>query len=89
MAAILGGAPPAGLVDGVFARAEGNAFFTEELLAAMPVGSGTLPATTHDLLGGRIEGVAEPARQVLRVAAVVGRRAPHPARVRTDRPPTR
>jgi hypothetical protein len=78
MAAILGGAPPAGVVDGVFARAEGNAFFTEELLAAAHTGSGTLPATTHDLLAGRIEGVAEPARQVLRGAAVIGRRAPHP-----------
>ena len=77
MAAILGGTPPAGVVDGVFARAEGNAFFTEELLAAARAGSGELPATTRDLLRGRIQGVSEPARQVLRVAAVIGRRAPH------------
>ena len=77
MAAILGGAPPAGVVDGVFARAEGNAFFTEELLAAAHTGSGELPATSSDLLRGRIQGVSEPARQALRVAAVIGRRAPH------------
>ncbi len=77
MAAILGGAPPAGVVDGVFARAEGNAFFTEELLAAAHTGSGVLPTTSSDLLRGRIQGVSEPARQALRVAAVIGRRAPH------------
>ena len=77
MAAILGGAPPAGVVDGVFARAEGNAFFTEELLAAAHTGSGELPTTSSDLLRGRIQGVSEPARQALRVAAVIGRRAPH------------
>ena len=77
MAAILGGAPPAGVVDGVFARAEGNAFFTEELLAAASTGSGVLPATSSELLRGRIQGVSEPAGQALRVAAVIGRRAPH------------
>jgi len=77
MAAILGAAPPPGLVDGVFARAEGNPFFTEELLAATHAGLGELPATLHDLLRGRVQGVSEPARQILRVTAVVGRRAPH------------
>jgi predicted ATPase len=77
MAAILGGPPPADLLDGVFARAEGNPFFTEELLAATDAGSGELPATLHDLLRGRVQAVSEPARQALRVAAVVGRRAPH------------
>jgi hypothetical protein len=77
MAAILGAAPPADLLDGVFARAEGNPFFTEELLAAALAGPGALPASLHDLLRGRIQAVSEPARQALRVAAVVGRRAPH------------
>ena len=77
MAAIRGAMPPVKLVEGVFARAEGNPFFTEELLAATDAGPAELPATLHDLLRGRIQAVAEPARQVLRVAAVVGRRAPH------------
>ncbi|HEX3214003.1 MAG TPA: hypothetical protein VH016_15635, partial [Actinomycetota bacterium] len=36
-----------------------------------------LPATSSELLRGRIQGVSEPARQTLRVAAVIGRRAPH------------
>jgi DNA-binding CsgD family transcriptional regulator len=77
MAAILGAMPPVALVEGVFARAEGNPFFTEELLAATHAGLGELPATLHDLLRGRVQGVSEPTRQVLRVTAVVGRRAPH------------
>jgi DNA-binding CsgD family transcriptional regulator len=77
MAGILGAAPPADLRDGVFARAEGNPFFTEELLAATRAGSGEPPATLHDLLRGRVQAVSEPARRVLRVAAVVGRWAPH------------
>src|SRR5512132_839115 len=42
---ILGAAPPAELVEAVFARSEGNPFFTEELLAAVRAGSSTLPAT--------------------------------------------
>ena len=62
---ILGAAPAADLVDGVFARSEGNPFFTEELLAAMRAGSGELPATLRDLLRGRIQALPEPAQQVL------------------------
>jgi DNA-binding CsgD family transcriptional regulator/tetratricopeptide (TPR) repeat protein len=77
MTTILGGEPPADVVDRVFARAEGNPFFTEELLAAVYAGSRELPATSSDLLRGRIQAVSEPARQALRVAAVIGRRARH------------
>ena len=50
---ILGAAPAAELVDAVFARSEGNPFFTEELLAVVRAGSGELPATLRDLLRGR------------------------------------
>jgi DNA-binding CsgD family transcriptional regulator/tetratricopeptide (TPR) repeat protein len=75
---ILGVAPAVGLVDGVFARSEGNPFFTEELLATVQVGSGELPTTLRDLLQGRVEALPEPAQQVLRVAAVAGRQVSHP-----------
>jgi predicted ATPase len=75
---ILGAAPAVDLVDGVFARSEGNPFFTEELLESLRGGSATLPTTLRDLLQGRIETLPEPARQVLRVAAVAGRQVPHP-----------
>jgi tetratricopeptide (TPR) repeat protein len=75
---ILGVVPTVDLVDGVFARSEGNPFFTEELLAAVQVGSGELPITLRDLLQGRVEALPEPAQQVLRVAAVAGRQVSHP-----------
>jgi DNA-binding NarL/FixJ family response regulator len=74
---ILGAAPAADLVDAVFARSEGNPFFTEELLAAVRAGSGVLPATTRDLLQGRVDRLAEQARWVLGVAAVAGRQVSH------------
>ena len=74
---ILGAAPAADLVDGVFARSEGNPFFTEELLAAVGSGSRQLPVTLRDLLRGRIDALPEPARQVLAVVAVAGRQVPH------------
>jgi tetratricopeptide (TPR) repeat protein len=74
---ILGAAPAVDLVDGVFARSEGNPFFTEELLESVRAGSVTVPTTMRDLLLGRIEGLSESARQVLRVAAVAGRQVSH------------
>jgi DNA-binding CsgD family transcriptional regulator/tetratricopeptide (TPR) repeat protein len=74
---ILGSTPTADLVDGVFARSEGNPFFTEELLAAMRAGSDGLPATLRDLLRGRMDALSEPARQVLAVVAVAGRQVSH------------
>jgi DNA-binding CsgD family transcriptional regulator/tetratricopeptide (TPR) repeat protein len=74
---ILGAAPAADLVDGVFTRSEGNPFFTEELLDSVRADSATLPMTLRDLLQGRIEALPDSARQVLRVAAVAGRRVPH------------
>jgi DNA-binding CsgD family transcriptional regulator/tetratricopeptide (TPR) repeat protein len=75
---ILGAAPPAELVDAVFARSEGNPYFTEELLGAIRAGSVELPATLRDLLRGRVQALPELARQVLAVvAALAGRRVPH------------
>jgi DNA-binding CsgD family transcriptional regulator/tetratricopeptide (TPR) repeat protein len=74
---ILGATPPADLVDAVYARSEGNPFFTEELLEAVRAGSQELPATVRDLLQGRVEALPDRTQQVLRVAAVAGRRVPH------------
>jgi DNA-binding CsgD family transcriptional regulator len=74
---ILGAAPSAELVDAVFARSEGNPFFTEELLAVVRSGSRELPATLRDLLRGRVDALSAPARQVLAVVAVAGRQVPH------------
>jgi DNA-binding CsgD family transcriptional regulator/tetratricopeptide (TPR) repeat protein len=74
---ILGATPAADLVEKVFARSQGNPFFTEELLAVVQAGSGELPATVRDLLRGRVQTLPEPARQVLEAVAVAGRQVPH------------
>jgi predicted ATPase len=60
LAGILGAAPATGLVDAVFARSQGNPFFTE-LLAMVRAGSDGLPATLRDLLRGRVAAL-DPAR---------------------------
>jgi DNA-binding CsgD family transcriptional regulator len=74
---ILGAVPAAELVDGVFARSEGNPFFTEELLAVVRAGSVELPATLRDLLHGRVQTLPESARQVMMMVAVAGREVSH------------
>jgi DNA-binding CsgD family transcriptional regulator/tetratricopeptide (TPR) repeat protein len=74
---IRGAAPAVELVDAVFARSEGNPFFTEELLTVERADSRELPATLRDLLRGRVQALPEPAIQVLAVVAVAGRRVPH------------
>ena len=57
----------------VIARAEGNAYYAEELLAAASSGS-YLPSGLADLLLARMERLSAAAQQVLRTAAVTGRR---------------
>jgi DNA-binding CsgD family transcriptional regulator/tetratricopeptide (TPR) repeat protein len=71
--------PPAPqLLTRVLARSEGNPFFAEELLAAGPGGGQRgLPTTLHDLLAARVDALSGRAQQVLRVAAVTGRRVGH------------
>jgi DNA-binding CsgD family transcriptional regulator len=58
-------------------RAEGNAFFTEELVAALD-DSSALPLDLAELLMVRVERLSADARQVVRAAAVAGRRVSHP-----------
>jgi predicted ATPase len=74
---ILGAAPAGELVDAVFARSQGNPFFTEELLDVVRAGSRELPLTLHDLLRGRIDALSEPARKVLEAVVVAGRQVAH------------
>src|SRR5262249_46448189 len=73
---ILGSPPEPALVSRLYERTEGNAFFTEELLAASPDGS-ELPDNLRDALMLRIEMLPPTTQQVLRVAAVHGRLVPH------------
>jgi DNA-binding CsgD family transcriptional regulator len=60
-------------LESMIIRAEGNAYYAEELLAAAAAGS-ELPAGLADLLLARTEKLSPEAQQVLRAAAVTGRR---------------
>jgi DNA-binding CsgD family transcriptional regulator len=66
-------------LNDIVARAEGNAYYAEELLAAS-VGSdprerSALPAGLAALLLSRVEQLSDAAQRVLRAAAVAGRKA--------------
>jgi DNA-binding CsgD family transcriptional regulator/tetratricopeptide (TPR) repeat protein len=61
----------------IVARAEGNPFFLEELVAAVEVSGGALPTDLADLLLVRLDQLDDDGRLVVRAAAVAGRRAPH------------
>jgi DNA-binding CsgD family transcriptional regulator len=75
---ILGSPPAPQLLTSVLARSDGNPFFAEELLAAgLGAGQRELSTTLHDLLAARVNALSGPAQQVLRVAAVAGRRVGH------------
>ena len=63
----------AAAISQMITRAEGNAYYAEELLAASSDGS-HLPAGLADLLLARVERLSTQAQQVLRTAAVTGRR---------------
>ena len=58
-------------------RAEGNAFFAEELVVATARDQQALPTDLADLLLLRLDQLDEPSRQVVRAAAVAGRRVSH------------
>jgi DNA-binding NarL/FixJ family response regulator len=71
------GAPPAGdMIDALVARAEGNPFFTEELLAAWPT-RGEVPGTVREVVITRLARLSTDAQQLARLASVVGRTVPH------------
>jgi len=73
------------VLNGIVARAEGNAYYAEELLAAsLGVAASaegghhdrnSLPAGLAALLLSRVEQLSDAAQRVLRAAAVAGRRA--------------
>jgi DNA-binding CsgD family transcriptional regulator/tetratricopeptide (TPR) repeat protein len=72
----------AATINRIVARAEGNAYYAEELLASLSgaaTGGGFaepgLPSGLAAVLLSRVERVSDAAQQVLRAAAVVGRRA--------------
>jgi DNA-binding CsgD family transcriptional regulator len=74
LTSLAGGMLDASMLDNVITRAEGNAYYAEELLAAASTCIGELPARLADLLLARTERLSPAAQQVLRAAAVTGRR---------------
>ncbi|MDX3308819.1 ATP-binding protein [Streptomyces sp. NPDC054884] len=68
---------PDATVRGIVARAEGNAFYAEELSAAACAEADGMPSGLADLLLIRVEQLPDAAQQVLRTAAVAGRRVEH------------
>jgi DNA-binding CsgD family transcriptional regulator/tetratricopeptide (TPR) repeat protein len=77
--AITGEPLAADQVERIYARSEGNPFYAEQLLAG-DAGRAevALPPTLLEVLSARVQVLSEPARQVLGVAAVAGRRVFHP-----------
>ena len=73
---ILGSDPDPSLAERIHARSEGNAFFTEELLAASPDGK-ELPASLRDALMLRIDSLPAGAQRLVRLSAVRGREIGH------------
>ncbi len=76
--ALVGKQVSSAAVDRILRRSEGNAFFAEELVAAGAVRAEVqLPEALADVLLRRVEALPELTREVLKVAAVAGRRVSH------------
>ncbi|HEX5579124.1 MAG TPA: AAA family ATPase [Candidatus Limnocylindria bacterium] len=73
LGAILGTPASSRLTDAVFSRSQGNAFFTEELLAAGSTAD-AMPQTLRDVLTSRLASLSPEARELVRVASAAGRR---------------
>ena len=75
--------PPAGLLDAVVERAEGNPFYVEELVsllhdrgfdgATWKETLSELPSSLYALVSARLDGLGEGPRSTLRAASVLGR----------------
>ena len=64
-------------VSDIVSRAEGNAFFVEELVGAASGPGRWVPAELADVLLVRIDRLDDQSRQVVRAASVAGRRVSH------------
>ncbi|MCX4513456.1 AAA family ATPase [Streptomyces sp. NBC_01619] len=79
MAGILAAEPAPSLVDDIFERSDGNAFFVEELAVAAHEGCRTgLTDSLRDLLLVRVESLPEHTQRVARIVAEGGSAVEHP-----------
>ncbi|MCX0246189.1 helix-turn-helix transcriptional regulator [Streptomyces drozdowiczii] len=75
LAGILADTPDPALVDEIFERSDGNAFFVEELACILECGDGDgdgLPESLRDLLLVRVEALSADAQKVARIVAEGG-----------------
>ena len=80
LAGITGGVPSQTLVDSVARRSDGNAFFAEELVAAVDEADQRrerLPETLRGVLLVHLSAAPERARRLVEIAAVAGREVDH------------
>ena len=70
-------AVPAGLVESITRRGQGNPFFVEELAAAALEGDAGVPPALRDALLHRIDQLGDNGRAVARVAAAAGGDVPY------------
>jgi DNA-binding CsgD family transcriptional regulator/tetratricopeptide (TPR) repeat protein len=75
LSGILGVPPTPSRVEHVYARAEGNPFFAEEIMALG--GADVVPVTVRDLLKARLDALPSGSRRAVRAAAAAGRRVEH------------
>jgi DNA-binding CsgD family transcriptional regulator/tetratricopeptide (TPR) repeat protein len=68
---------PESSIQGILHRAEGNAFYLEELVDATDAEPDAVPAALADLLLLRLESLTDAARETVRFVAVAGRRVTH------------
>jgi DNA-binding CsgD family transcriptional regulator/tetratricopeptide (TPR) repeat protein len=69
--------PDERLLETIFARSDGNAFFVEELLALRGEQHDELPPSLRDVLAAQLARLSPRGRVVLSVAAAVGRNVDH------------
>jgi DNA-binding CsgD family transcriptional regulator/tetratricopeptide (TPR) repeat protein len=81
LSGIVGIPPSRSRLEQVYARAEGNPFFAEELLALGD--ADVVPVTVRDLLEARVDALPAATRRVVRAAAAAGRRVEHGLLART------
>jgi DNA-binding CsgD family transcriptional regulator/tetratricopeptide (TPR) repeat protein len=80
LAGILEARPDDDLVERIYRRSEGNAFFAEELLAASQQGDGggrSLPPSLQNVLLSRVQVLPDEAQATLRLVAAAGGRVEH------------
>jgi hypothetical protein len=78
LAGILGAPPDAGLLERIYDRSQGNAFFAEELVAAGQQDDGRgLPPRLENVVLARIQVLPDDTQAVLRIAAAASRRIEH------------